>query len=128
MRLLLDTHAFLWAVLEPGKLSRKVRARLEDTATVIVVSSASAWEIATKYRLGKLPSAATLVGGYAQAIAGLGAEELTISSAHVLKAGSWTANHRDPFDRILAAQADLEGLPLVTGDPVIAHFAVQTFW
>jgi PIN domain nuclease of toxin-antitoxin system len=128
MRLLLDTHAFLWAVLEPGKLSRKVRARLESTATIIVVSSASAWEIATKYRLGKLPGAAILVAGYAQAIAGLQAEELTISSAHALKAGSWKASHRDPFDRLLAAQADLEALPLVTNDPAMAQFSVQILW
>lgn len=128
MRLLLDTHTFLWAVLEPQKLSRKVRTRLEDTATVIVVSSASAWEIATKYRLGKLPGAAALIGQYPQALAGLQAQELNISSAHALRAGLWAVNHRDPFDRLLAAQADLEALPLVTRDPAMAQFAIQTLW
>lgn len=128
MRLLLDTHTFLWAVLEPQKLSRKVRTRLEDTATVIVVSSASAWEIATKYRLGKLPGAAALVGQYPQALVGLQAQELNISASHALRAGLWAVNHRDPFDRLLAAQADLEALPLVTRDPAMAQFAIQTLW
>lgn len=128
MRVLLDTHVFLWAVLEPQKLSKKARSILEDSETRIVLSSVSAWEISTKYRLGKLPQATSVVERYGEAVSGLQAEELAITWLHALKAGLWAVEHRDPFDRMLAAQADLEQLPLVTNDPVLAQFPVSLLW
>lgn len=128
MRVLLDTHAFLWAVLEPEKLSRKARKLLQDPETEIVLSSVSALEIATKYRLGRLSQAQSVVQGYEKAVNGLQAVELGVSRAHAMKAGLWEMAHRDPFDRLLAAQAHLEGLPLLTNDRALAQFPIQTLW
>lgn len=128
MRVLLDTHTFLWAVLEPEKLSRKALKLLQNPETQIVLSSVSALEIATKYRLGRLAHAKSVVQAYGKAVDGLQAEELEVSRAHALKAGLWEVAHRDPFDRLLAAQADLEGLPLLTNDPAFAQFPIQVWW
>jgi PIN domain nuclease of toxin-antitoxin system len=123
MRLLLDTHVLLWAVLEPHKLSPQLRETLEDSRHELLVSAASAWEIATKWRLGKLPHAASVVHNYHQAIHGLAATELAISGEAALRAGLWPVDHRDPFDRILAAQAALQELVLATTDPAFSLFA-----
>ncbi len=128
MRLLLDTHTFLWAVADPGQLPAPVRALLEDSDNELLVSAASAWEIATKHRLGKLDGAALLVDNYAQAITGLAATELAVTSAHALKAGSYPQPHRDPFDRMLAAQAEIEGVPLLSRDPALHAFGVEVLW
>jgi len=128
VRVLLDTHAFLWAVLEPGKLTRSARDVLESEATEVIVSAVSAWEIATKYRLGKLPGAISVMENYAAAIQGLKARQLSITPAHALKAGSYSQSHRDPFDRLLAAQAEIEGLTLVTCDAALEQFGVARLW
>ncbi len=114
--LLLDTHAFVWAVGEPGRLGPGGRDLLEDPANVVLVSAASAWELSTKYRLGKLPEAEPLITQYAWIVASLGAEELPVLAIHALRAGGLPWSHRDPFDRMLAAQAMLEGAVLVTKD------------
>ncbi|MFH8250919.1 type II toxin-antitoxin system VapC family toxin [Microbacterium sp. B2969] len=123
MRLLLDTHALLWAVGAPARLSAEARELLEDRANELVVSSASAWEVATKFRLGKLPDAAVLVDDWAGVIGRLGAVEIAISARHALYAGSLVWEHRDPFDRVLAAQSVLESIPLVSADEVFASLA-----
>lgn len=123
MRLLLDTHVLLWAVLEPHKLSSHLRETLEDSRHELLVSTASAWEIATKWRLGKLAHAASVVHNYQQAIHGLAATELPISGEAALRAGLWQVDHRDPFDRILAAQAAQQELVLATTDPAFSLFA-----
>ena len=129
LSVLLDTHVVLWAFSRPGSLSSTARVLLEDAQTDLLVSAVSAWEITTKYRLGKLPGAEPIVLGYAAHLATLGARELPITSAHALSAGLFAAEHRDPFDRMLAAQAIAEGLPLVTADPVMAVFAgLLTRW
>jgi PIN domain nuclease of toxin-antitoxin system len=125
---LLDTHAFLWALLEPRKLSVAVRDLLRNPETVVRVSSATAWEISLKHRLGKLPGAAAVVSGYASHLRRFRAEELVIASTHALLAGSYPQAHRDPFDRILAAQAALEMIPLVTNDRAFEDFPVTTIW
>ena len=125
MRLLLDTHIFLWAVLEPERLRSHVRSLLEDPDNALLVSAVSAFEIATKHRLGKLPGAAVLLDQYALTLRELSASDLPITTAHALKAGSWNTSHRDPFDRLLAAQASVEQLPLVSVDALMAEFGIE---
>lgn len=125
MRLLLDTHIFLWAVLEPERLRSSVRATLQDPKTELLVSAASAWEIATKFRIGKLPGAKAVVADYTRIVSELYAESLPITPAHALKAGGWEVPHRDPFDRMIAAQATIEALPLVTTDPAMKLFGIE---
>ncbi len=128
MRVLLDTHVLIWAVTDPKRLFRSVRALLEDTATSVLVSSASAWEIATKHRLGKLPEAGEILQDYEGHLATFLAEDLCVTARHALTAGGFPSPHRDPFDRLLAAQALLEGVPLVTTDPAFRGFPVSRLW
>jgi PIN domain nuclease of toxin-antitoxin system len=120
MKLLLDTHVLLWAVLEPAKLSELQRAALEESSTQLLVSAASAWEIATKWRLGKLNHAAAVVHNYTQALNGLAAHEIPISGDVARRAGLLDVEHRDPFDRLLAAQAMTSDLVLASQDPVFS--------
>jgi PIN domain nuclease of toxin-antitoxin system len=122
MKLLLDTHVLLWALLEPEKLSLQLRNALEDSDNTLVVSAASAWEIATKWRLGKLQHARSVVENYAMALHRLAAVDLPISGAVARRAGLWDVPHRDPFDRLLAAQARSDDLVLASTDPAFAQF------
>lgn len=129
MRLLLDTHTLLWALTEPKRLSTIARNAVASPSNELVVSAASAWEIATKHRLGRLPQADALIAAYPQHLDRLGAQRLPVSELHALTAGRLEWDHRDPFDRILAAQGMLESLTLVTNDPPIIDFTgVRTLW
>lgn len=114
--------------MEPRLLSAKIRRLLEDQATETVVSAVSAWEIATKFRLGKLAGAAAVVADYPAAISGLQAQSLAISDRHAMRAGSLPQEHRDPFDRLLVAQAELEELALVSKDRALRRFGVDLLW
>jgi PIN domain nuclease of toxin-antitoxin system len=126
---LLDTHVFLWAVMQPRRLSSKVRHLLENDETELVVSAATAWEIATKFRLGKLPDAGAVVADYAGTLRQLRSHELPLTSAHALLASRYTVPHRDPFDRMLAAQTEYEQLTLISRDPVFREqFGIRTLW
>lgn len=128
MKILLDTHAFLWALVEPNKLSPKTRQLFEEDSTDVFVSAASAWEIATKIRLGKLSDVKGVVADYAEALHGLQAMQLDTTSDHARKAESWKVEHRDPSDRMLAAQSALEKLALVSCDPAMKQFGIQVIW
>lgn len=129
VRLLLDTHTLLWALAEPHKLSPLAAQLIRTPSNDVFVSAASAWEMSTKYRLGKLDHAQPIVMAYATHLRTLRAEELPIRGSHALKASDFDVAHRDPFDRMLAAQATLEGLTLLTADPAFALFlGVQTAW
>jgi len=129
MRLLLDTHAFLWAAQEPAKLSTPARAAIEDSANQLFVSAMSVFEIANKHRLGKLPGFDLVVASYDAIVGRLGADHLPVSASHAALAGKFDWAHRDPFDRILAAQASLDDLQLVTVDRVFAELPwVATLW
>jgi PIN domain nuclease of toxin-antitoxin system len=128
MSFLLDTHALLWWLFNDPKLSATARAILSDPNNVVFVSSASAWEITTKYRLGKLESAAVLVQDVARFVVEAGFEELPIGIAHAQQAGLWSHAHRDPFDRMLAAQAKLDDLTLLSLDPELRQFGVRIVW
>ena len=128
MKLLLDTHALLWWWTDDPKLSDMSRQAISDEGNLVLVSAASAWEIATKHRLGKLPHAGQALDRFNELVAADGFEHQPISYLHCLKAGAYSNEHRDPFDRMLAAQAELEKAVLVTLDPVFAEFQCRVLW
>lgn len=128
MTLLLDTHVLLWWLFADRRLSRKATAAIRDPDNRIVVSSATAWEIAIKHHQGRLDSAAPLMNDFSGWVDRAGFVELAIRSSHALKAGSWHVAHRDPFDRMLAAQSVIEEIRLVSRDPLFADFGIDTLW
>lgn len=121
--LLLDTHTWLWALTDPTALSTTARDLILDPELDLVVSVASMWEVATKHRLGLLPAAEPLLAGPHRQASRLGARWLDVSVDHAVLAGGMAWRHRDPFDRMLAAQCLVEGLTLVTKDPMFAEVA-----
>lgn len=128
MRFLLDTHALLWWLYDDPRLPKRVREIVGDSANEILVSSASAWEISTKHRLGKLPSALELVRDISGWVHRAGFLELPVTIPHAQRAGSWPQSHRDPFDRMLAAQSALEELALISKDPQLEDFGIRLVW
>jgi PIN domain nuclease of toxin-antitoxin system len=127
---LLDTHTFLWAVQDTPRLGRLAHAVLEGLDKPLFLSSISAYEVTNKYRIGKLePRYEFVVENYTEVARRLGVTELPVSTAHSHLAGSMDWSHRDPFDRILLAQAALENLVIITNDAQIkAHNWVETVW
>ncbi|MGC1860350.1 MAG: type II toxin-antitoxin system VapC family toxin [Methylocystis sp.] len=128
MRLLLDTHAFLWWLAGDEALSPAARAAIADEANGVFVSAASAWEIATKHRIGKLPGVAAVIADLDGAIADQGFEGLPIGVRHGQAAGALPGPHRDPFDRMLIAQAMLENLVLVSNEQPFDAYGVARLW
>ena len=128
MKVLLDSHALLWWLFDSPKLSVTARALISDRSNTVLVSAASAWEIATKHRLGKLPEATVLLGDFSGWIEKAAFNELPISISHARRAGSWPQPHRDPFDRMLAAQSAEENIPLLSVDEAQKAFGVMLLW
>lgn len=128
MRVLLDTHAILWAAFRKDLLSARARKLIEAPANELLVSAASAWEIATKYRLGKLPQAQVLIEDFVPRVTAAGYLLLPISVEHALRAGRLPADHKDPFDRMLAAQAIQEDLQLLSSDERLDVLGVRRVW
>lgn len=128
MKLLLDTHTLLFWAFGSSALSRRAGALIADRSNTILVSSASAWEIATKHRLGRLPEASVLVQDMAGWFERAGLVELPMTIAHAQRAGSLHQPHRDPFDRMLAAQSLLENVPILGRDRALQDFGVQLVW
>lgn len=128
MPLLLDTHAFLWWIADSGRLSGAAWDAIADETNDIVVSAASAWEIATKFRIGKLPGCEAVAVDVAGHIAAQGFVELAIGVADAERAGRLPGPHRDPFDRMLAAQALARDLPVVSIDPVFDALGAIRVW
>ena len=126
--LLLDTHALLWWLLDSPELSATARAAIAAPGQRVLVSAASAWELGTKYRIGKLPEAQDIVVNFSQYLRKQRFEALPISVDHALAAGQLPGPHRDPFDRMLMAQARIEGVWLVTLDPVFRSYGVAVLW
>ena len=128
MRALLDTHALLWWFSDDPALTRPVRKIVGDTKNTVVVSAASAWEIATKVRLGKLPTGAGLAADFTGYIERERFQLLPISVEHALRAGLLPGSHRDPFDRMLIAQAQAENLPILSKEVIFDAFGLRRIW
>lgn len=129
MKYLLDTHALLWAWTEPERLSSTSRTIIGDAGELLVASAASALEVATKHRIGKLPGAEALLSRWEKNLVDLGVEALPVSHAAALLAGSLDWEHRDPFDRLLVAQAILGPFEIITRDAdITGNPAVRCVW
>ncbi|MFZ4747103.1 MAG: type II toxin-antitoxin system VapC family toxin [Sphingomonas sp.] len=128
MKLLLDTHALIWWLEGSEELSPRARDAISDEANSIAVSAASAMEVATKFRLGKLPGAALLAQDFEAIVAAQGFTELAISVHHARLAGEMNIAHKDPFDRFLIAQAQAESMALVSNEALFDSFAIQRLW
>ena len=128
MDLLLDTHTFLWWISGDAALSDPARAAIEDSGNTIFVSAASAWEIATKFRIGKLAGAAAIVADLAGVAAAQGFLRLSISFGHGQATGALPGPHKDPFDRMLMAQAMLDNMVLVSNEQQFDAYGVRRLW
>ena len=128
MRLLIDTHCWLWYLLTPDKLNRDVQAVMSDAGHEIFFSAASVWEIVIKSALGKLELPAVASEYIPSRLATLGHQSLAIDQRHVLQVERLPAHHKDPFDRILVAQAQVEDLRIVTADPALTFYDVPVVW
>ncbi len=128
MRFLLDTHTLLWCFNGDPSLSSRARKVIEDGSNEILVSAASAWQIATKVRLGKLPSGALIVGDLKGYLSRLGFDGLPVSLSHATRAGTLPGERRDPFDRMLIAQAQAEDIPIISNDRIFDLYYVRRIW
>ena len=128
MRALLDTHAFLWWITGDERLSGRISQAIADGRNEMFVSAASVWEIAIKGRLGRL----SIPGDPGKFIGGQIAENcfrgLPIVAEHALRVWTLPDHHRDPFNRMLVAQAQVEGLALVSRDPQVAQYDIEVVW
>lgn len=128
MKLLLDTQCWLWMQASPEKLNDKARELLVDPANDLLLSAASSWEIAIKYALGKLPLPIPPASYVPDRLRSGGVTPLAVSHAHALAVAELPAHHRDPFDRLLITQAQLDDLTLLTADRTLDAYDVQIVW
>lgn len=115
---ILDTHVFLWWLFNDTRLSYTAREIIQDSANDLLISAASAWEIATKHRIGKLPEAESVVHDLPSYLRRSCIQPLDITIEDSLLAGSMNHAHRDPFDRMIIAQGKIRNLPVITNDPI----------
>lgn len=127
MKVLLDTHVLLWWLEGGARLSRRARSLMQSQETTVLVSAVSAWEIAIKSEAGKLEVGGLLVDFHRE-LEQEGFSELPISVRHAVQAGLLKRSHKDPFDRMLIAQAQAENVPLVSRDKVFDSYAVRRVW
>ena len=128
MRLILDTHALVWWWLDDPRLPKAARSAISDKTNEVIVSAVSAWEIANKFRVGKWPEVGSLVDGFAGKVALSRFAALSVNVDHAQLAGSLPGSHRDPFDRLLAAQCLIEAATLVSTDDVLNQFGLTILW
>jgi PIN domain nuclease of toxin-antitoxin system len=125
--ILLDTHSLLWWLDNDDRLSRRAREAIQNPITQVLVSVGSLWEIAIKHQLGKL-KASNLVNNFQKELDDAGFVELPISGVHAIRAAVLPINHRDPFDRLLIAQAGIENVPIVSRDSQFDAYGVHRVW
>jgi PIN domain nuclease of toxin-antitoxin system len=128
VRYLLDTHTLVWWLMNDDHLSQLARVILSDGDNEVMVSAVSAFELATKYRLGKWPEVGPISADFVKHIMAERFTLLAVETSHALYAGQLTADHKDPFDRLLAAQAKLEGLTLVSANRAFDSLDGQRLW
>jgi PIN domain nuclease of toxin-antitoxin system len=128
VKVLLDTCTLIWATLAPSSLSEQARETIADESNVVLVSAASAWEISTKVRAGRLPGAEKLERDYLDVMNEAGYTQLAIDTAAALRAGRLVAEHRDPFDRMIAAQALALDVVVISPDAQLDQFGVRRVW
>lgn len=128
MSLLLDTHVFAWLFLGDPRLPRRLRDHIEIYEAEIYVSAISAYEMAQKHRLGKWPEVAPLMAGFERLVEEAYFLVLNVTPPHAIHAGLLSGAHRDPFDRMLVAQATIEGLRIVSGDEAMRSLGVEPIW
>jgi len=128
LHLLLDTHALIWWMTENPLLPVSIRRLMVDKRNTIVVSAASAWEMATKVRLGRLPAASDITRNFEEYLTQSGFESLPVSAAHGIRAGLLPGPQRDPFDRMLIAQAQAEDLTIVSNEMSFDSYGIRRAW
>lgn len=128
MKLLLDTHALLWWLDGDERLPEPCRELIWNEGNIVLVSAASAWEITTKARLGKLPGAVAVAADFRKCLATQDFTPLAISLDHAVRAGNLPGSHRDPFDRMLIAQSQAEGVPLISNETLFDQYGIRRIW
>ena len=128
MRVLLDTHALIWWLFDDPRLPLAARDIIKNPQHEVLVSSVSAWEVATKHRLGKLPEAGDLPDRLERYVSAARFRELPVMISHAIAAGRLPGPHKDPFDRMLIAQSLAERIGIVTGDAVFADYGANVIW
>lgn len=128
MRLLLDTHTFLWFVWDDPQLSAQAAALIEDVQNEVFLSTASAWEMAIKVSIGKLTLAQPLDIFLPDQLQRNGIQLLPITLSHTLQVATLPFHHRDPFDRLIVTQCLIEKMPLVSADPILDSYGIQRLW
>ena len=126
--MLLDTHALLWWLTDSPELTKRARAMISDTKNTIFVSAASAWEIATKVRIGKLSVATELTEDFDAQMEQESFRSLSISSSHAIRAGLLPGIHKDPFDRMLIAQAQEQNVPIISNEVLFDAYGIRRIW
>lgn len=128
MKILLDSHALVWYLRGDKRLSRKARAIADDPESQVFISAVCAWEIAAKVNRGRWPEAAQIADSLQEITMAQAFTALPITIVHARVAGFLSVRHRDPFDRMLAAQSQIESMPLVTADPAFRAFGTSVIW
>jgi PIN domain nuclease of toxin-antitoxin system len=128
LRALLDSHALLWWILDDPALPPTAREAISGMNNTILVSAASAWELAIKLRAGKLPEAAELISNFSIEIDREGFQLLPISVEHGIRAGLLPGPHKDPFDRMLIAQSQAENMPIISNETIFESYGVRRLW
>jgi PIN domain nuclease of toxin-antitoxin system len=128
VKVLLDTHALLWFVLGDPRMSVVAKGSIESFDNQILVSAASAWEVTTKVRIGKLPEAGKFAVEFRERIRAFGFQELSVTVEHGQRAGLLPGTHKDPFDRMLIAQTLTENLEIVSNEEIFDRYLVRRIW